>query len=82
MFKEYKAQRPASPDEIKTAIPQLTSLLKSLRVPLLRESGVEADDVIGTLALRALDEGFQVAIASPDKVKFNPLLKAPHLQGI
>ena len=73
LFKEYKAQRPPFPQEIKVAIPQLTALLKALRIPLIREPGVEADDVIGTLALRAVDEGFQVAIVSPDKVKPLPV---------
>lgn len=68
MFTEYKGHRPPFPEEIKEAIPQLTALLKSLNVPLLREPGVEADDVIGSLTIKAHSEGFQVAIVSPDKV--------------
>ena len=56
------------PEEIKKAIPQLTKLLSSLRVTLIRQAGVEADDVIGTLAVRAVEEGFHVGIVSPDKV--------------
>ena len=70
LFKEYKGHRPPFPPEIALAIPQLTKLLGSLRLTLIREAGVEADDVIGTLALRGIQEGFQVVIVSPDKVCF------------
>ena len=51
-----------------------------LGIPVLRVAGVEADDVIGTVAKRAIEDGFLVAIASPDKVIISPMVHACALQ--
>src|SRR5512139_3464012 len=53
LFAEYKAHRPPMPDDLRSQIEPLLAAVQGLGLPLLRESGVEADDVIGTLARRA-----------------------------
>ncbi|KAK9915428.1 hypothetical protein WJX75_009044 [Coccomyxa subellipsoidea] len=73
MYSDYKAQRPPMPDAMKLAIPKIQVLLEILSIPVLRVAGVEADDVIGTVAKRAIEDGFLVAIASPDKDFFQML---------
>lgn len=75
LFKEYKGQRPPMPEEIKDAIPQVEEMLEIMSIPMLRVPGVEADDVIGCLATRAVADGFGVAIVSPDKDFFQLLQK-------
>jgi DNA polymerase I len=67
LFAEYKAHRPGMPDELRAQIPPLLEIIAAQGLPLLRESGVEADDVIGTLACRAAREGQQVLISTGDK---------------
>jgi DNA polymerase-1 len=67
LFAEYKAHRPGMPDELRAQIPPLLEIIAAQGLPLLRESGVEADDVIGTLACRAAGEGQQVLISTGDK---------------
>lgn len=56
------------PDEIREALPILYTMMGLMNLPLFRVPGVEADDVIATLAVRALGAGMSVEIASPDKV--------------
>ncbi|BDA43054.1 DNA polymerase I [Coccomyxa sp. Obi] len=73
LYSDYKAQRPPMPDAMKLAIPKIQVLLEILGIPVIRVAGVEADDVIGTVARRASDDGFLVAIASPDKDFFQML---------
>ncbi|CAK0782361.1 hypothetical protein CVIRNUC_005650 [Coccomyxa viridis] len=73
MYTDYKAQRPPMPDAMKLAIPKIQQLLQILGIPVMRVAGVEADDVIGTVATRAHADGFVVAIASPDKDFFQVL---------
>lgn len=68
MFKDYKMQRPEMPEEIGAALGPLRALLAELSVPVVMAPGVEADDVIGSLAERATAAGMTVSIASPDKV--------------
>ena len=68
MYPGYKGQRPPTPEPVKEAIKQLRDLLRVMAIPEIIVPGIEADDVIGTLATRAIQEGFHVAIASPDKV--------------
>lgn len=68
MYPGYKGQRPPTPDSIKEAVKQLQELIRVMGIPELIVPGIEADDVIGTVATRAIREGMQVAIASPDKV--------------
>ena len=67
LFAEYKAHRPGMPDELRCQIPPLLAFIEAQGLPLLREPGVEADDVIGTLACRAAGAGEQVLISTGDK---------------
>ncbi|HXI68362.1 MAG TPA: DNA polymerase I [Steroidobacteraceae bacterium] len=67
LFAEYKAQRPGMPDELRAQLPPLLAIIEAQGLPLLREPGVEADDVIGTLACRAARAGQQVLISTGDK---------------
>ncbi len=66
-YKEYKAQRPKTPDELSVQIPYIRKLLDLLGIPRLELEGYEADDVIATLAKKASGEGWRVYIVSPDK---------------
>ncbi len=67
LFAEYKAQRPGMPDDLRAQIAPLLSIIEAQGLPLLRVPGVEADDVIGTLACRAAHAGQQVLISTGDK---------------
>ena len=67
LFAEYKAHRPGMPEELRSQIPPLLAIIEAQGLPLLREPGVEADDVIGTLACRAAGAGEQVLISTGDK---------------
>lgn len=68
MYPGYKGQRPPTPEPITEAVKQLRDLIRIMGIPEVIVPGIEADDVIGTVASRAINEGMQVAIASPDKV--------------
>ncbi|MFL5273881.1 MAG: 5'-3' exonuclease H3TH domain-containing protein, partial [Anaeromyxobacteraceae bacterium] len=63
----YKANRPAAPDDLQQQFPLVREVAKALNVPTLEEPGFEADDVIGTLACRAREEGWEVVIVTGDK---------------
>jgi DNA polymerase-1 len=67
LFEEYKANRPPMPDDLRVQIEPLHELVKALGFPVLQVSGVEADDVIGTLALNALKGKRDVVISTGDK---------------
>ncbi len=67
MFPEYKANRDATPEDIKTAIPYIKNLLSGFNIPAIEVPGYEADDVIGTMAKEAEKEGFTVYMMTPDK---------------
>jgi DNA polymerase I len=67
IFAEYKAQRPGMPDDLRSQIQPLLQIIEALGLPLLRIAGVEADDVIGTLACRAAHSGQTVLISTGDK---------------
>ncbi|HEY0767148.1 MAG TPA: DNA polymerase I [Steroidobacteraceae bacterium] len=67
LFTEYKAQRPSMPDDLRAQIEPLLQIIKAQGLPLLRVPGVEADDVIGTLARRAAHAGQTVLISTGDK---------------
>ncbi|MBV8143643.1 MAG: DNA polymerase I [Gammaproteobacteria bacterium] len=67
LFADYKAQRPGMPEELRAQVPPLLAIIEAQGLPLLREPGVEADDVIGTLACRAARAGQQVLISTGDK---------------
>ncbi len=66
-FKEYKAQRQETPEDIVQAIPLVKRLLQGMDIPIIELNGFEADDVIGTTAKRALAHGFTVYMLTPDK---------------
>jgi DNA polymerase-1 len=67
LFTEYKAHRPSMPDDLRAQIMPLLEIIKAQGLPLLRVPGVEADDVIGTLACRAAHAGQSVLISTGDK---------------
>ncbi len=67
LFAAYKAHRPPMPDELRAQIEPIHRLVRALGLPLLIVEGVEADDVIGTLALRAAAIGRDVVISTGDK---------------
>ena len=66
-YPPYKAQREKMPEDLAASIPYAFELAEALRIPVLRKEGFEADDVMGTLAVRAAAEGFEVFLATPDK---------------
>ncbi len=66
-FPEYKAQREATPEDIKRAVPIIKDIIKAYNIPVLEIQGFEADDVIGTMAKRAANEGYSVKMITPDK---------------
>ena len=67
MYPEYKANRASMPDELREQIKPLHQLIKAMGLPLVMEPGVEADDVIGTLAKQAEEEDLNVVISTGDK---------------
>jgi DNA polymerase I len=67
LFEQYKAHRTPMPDDLKAQIQPLYDVVSAMGVPLLRVAGVEADDVIGTLAKQGADAGFKVLISTGDK---------------
>lgn len=67
LFAEYKANRPPMPDDLREQVQPLLQAIEALGLPLLRISGVEADDVIGTLATEAAAAGINTVIATGDK---------------
>jgi len=67
LYPDYKANRPPMPEELRTQIEPIHRIIEQMGLPLVVEPGVEADDVIGTLAWRAAAEGQQVLISTGDK---------------
>lgn len=67
LFEQYKAQRPPMPDELKLQVTPLKQLIAAMGIPVLEEEGVEADDVIATLSKQAVEQGFDVVVATSDK---------------
>ncbi len=67
MYPEYKAQRPSMPDDLRLQIEPIHQVVKALGWPILMVEGVEADDVIGTLAVRATQQGMQTIVSTGDK---------------
>ncbi|MEN4560394.1 MULTISPECIES: DNA polymerase I [Pantoea] len=67
LFEHYKSHRPPMPDELRAQIEPLHEMVRAMGLPLLAVSGVEADDVIGTLALEAEKKGISVLISTGDK---------------
>jgi DNA polymerase-1 len=67
LFPEYKAKRDETPEDIVAAIPQVKRLLEAMRIPILVQDGLEADDIIGILAKKAERGGFETFMVTPDK---------------
>ena len=67
MYKEYKATREETPEDIKKAVPYIKRLLEAYKIPIIDCPGFEADDIIGTLAKKASDQGFITYMMTPDK---------------
>ncbi len=66
-FPEYKAQREATPEDIRLAVPIIKDLMSAMRITCLEAEGFEADDIIGTLALKAGAQGIETYMLTPDK---------------
>ena len=66
-FTEYKANREAMPEELAASIPYIIELIDSFNIPVIFSEGYEADDIIGTLAKKAEQEGFKTFMMTPDK---------------
>jgi DNA polymerase-1 len=86
IFKEYKANRLDTPEEIRQSVPYIKEIIKGFKIPVLEVNGYEADDVIGTVAKKAEKEGFQVYMMTPDKdytqlVSENILIYKPRRAG-
>lgn len=67
MFADYKAKRQKQPEDITVAIPYIKRVLAAMNIPAVELAGYEADDVIGTLANRAAQQGYAVYMMTPDK---------------
>jgi DNA polymerase-1 len=67
MYKEYKANRDEMPEDLRKSIPYIRNIIKAFNIPIIEKEGFEADDVIGTLAKKAENEGFTTYMMTPDK---------------
>ncbi len=66
-FPEYKAQREEMPEDLSAALPHVRRMIEAFHIPVLTCDGFEADDIIGTLVLRAEKDGFESWMVTPDK---------------
>ncbi|XP_023763190.1 uncharacterized protein LOC111911668 isoform X2 [Lactuca sativa] len=73
LYPAYKSNRPPTPDTIVQGLQYLKAAIKAMSIKVIEVPGVEADDVIGTLALRSVEDGFKVRVVSPDKDFFQIL---------
>ena len=85
-FPEYKAHREATPEDIKTGVPYVREIISAFNIPIIEKDGFEADDVIGTVAKQAANQGFEVFMMTPDKdfaqlVEDNVYLYKPAFMG-
>jgi DNA polymerase-1 len=67
LFEAYKGTRDEMPEDIRKAIPWVRKIIEAYNIPILEKAGFEADDVIGTLAKKGEQEGYQVFMMTPDK---------------
>lgn len=67
MFEAYKGTRKPMPEELKEQVPIVQSLLKDMEVPVLMKEGIEADDILGTIAAKWEKKGYEVSIVSGDR---------------
>ena len=85
-YTEYKANRQEQPEDITVAIPYVKRLVRAMNIPLLELDGYEADDIIGTIAKKAVKDDFEVYMYTPDKdygqlVEENIFLYKPAMMG-
>ena len=85
-FADYKANRQETPEDIRSAIPDIKKIIKGFNIPVVEKDGYEADDVIGALAKQAEKSGYQVFMVTPDKdygqlVSENIRIYKPGYQG-
>lgn len=85
-YTEYKANRQEQPEDITIAIPYVKRLVRAMNIPLLELDGYEADDIIGTIAKKAVKDDFEVYMYTPDKdygqlVEENIFLYKPAMMG-
>ena len=86
MYREYKANRDATPEDIKLSVPYIKSILEAYNIPIYEVPGFEADDVIGTLSKMASERDFDTYMMTPDKdfaqlVKHNVKMFKPSRGG-
>ncbi|MFL1894123.1 DNA polymerase I [Aquimarina sp. 2-A2] len=67
MFPDYKANRDETPEAIRIAVPIIQQILKAMHIPIIERAGIEADDLIGTIAKQAEKEGYKTYMVTPDK---------------
>ena len=67
IFAEYKAQRPSMPDDLRVQVEPIHDIIRAMGLPLIVEDNVEADDVIGTMAMMATEQGCETLISTGDK---------------
>ena len=67
VFPDYKAQREATPEDIKLSVPIIKEILQAYHIPVLQADGFEADDIIGTIAIQAGKKGIETYMVTPDK---------------
>ncbi|WP_321495779.1 DNA polymerase I [uncultured Desulfobacter sp.] len=67
IFDEYKANRPPMPEELAIQIPDIKEVVKALNIPIIEKTGYEADDLVGTYARIAQEQGFKVVMVTGDK---------------
>ena len=67
MYSDYKANRPAMPEDLRLQVPKIHEIVEAYRLPSLSVQGFEADDIIATLTRQAREKGWQVVIVSADK---------------
>lgn len=66
-YPEYKANREATPEDIKKSVPYIKQLIEAMNIPVIVKDGFEADDVIGTLSAKASEKGYKTYMVTPDK---------------
>ena len=67
MYKEYKGTRKPMPEELRQQVPIIQDVLKAMGIPLVMKGGLEADDILGTLAKKAESKGMEVTLLSGDR---------------
>ncbi|MEM1244834.1 MAG: DNA polymerase I [Acidobacteriota bacterium] len=66
-FEDYKANRRPMPDDLRSQLPWIRTAIEAMKIPMLEAEGYEADDVLGTMALKAAAEGYEVVLVTADK---------------